>query len=156
MGEQAKERSSTARPRILDSSSPILSLNTDKSFTPKPSQGIEQLKEEALHVVGRLETILLEHRQAAMHMKVDLDKEAVMVVISALRDHAKGGQGEIRTYSDDEILTYCLQRLFDELVEEPSNILYTTKTGKNKVRYDAMEAQFWIECLNLLEESNLV
>ena len=53
----------------------------------------------------------------------------------------------------DEIHGYCLNRLFDELVEEPSNILFTTKTGPDTIRYDAMNASFWIECLDLMEAS---
>ena len=51
----------------------------------------------------------------------------------------------------DEIHGYCLNRLFDELVEEPSNILFTTKTGPDSIRYDAMNAKFWLECLDLME-----
>ena len=53
----------------------------------------------------------------------------------------------------DEIHGYCLNRLFDELVEEPSNILFTTKTGPDTMRYDAMNAAFWIECLDLMEDT---
>jgi len=39
----------------------------------------------------------------------------------------------------------------DELVEEPSNIFFTTKTGSETTRYDAMSTAFWIECLDLME-----
>ena len=74
-------------------------------------------------------------------------------VISALRDHARGGKGSPVPGSRDEIHGYCLNRLFDEFVEEPSNILFTTKTGPDTTRYDAMNAAFWIECLDLMEDT---
>jgi alpha-galactosidase len=54
----------------------------------------------------------------------------------------------VRTRSDH---THVLTRLFEELVEEPSNILFTTTTGPETTRYDAMDATFWLECLDLME-----
>ena len=86
-------------------------------------------------------------------MKIDLGIDELRIVIKALRNHASGGKGTLETDGSDEIRDYCLSRLFEELVEEPSNILYTTSTGPDTVRYDAMETAFWIECLDLLEKN---
>ena len=36
---------------------------------------------------------------------------------------------------------------------EPSNVLFTTRTGPDSIRYDAMEPDFWIECLDLMERT---
>ena len=62
-------------------------------------------------------------------LKIDLGPKDLSYVLEALRAHAKGGGGLPVHGSRDEIHAYCLDRLFEELVEEPSNILFTTKTG---------------------------
>ena len=77
------------------------------------------------------------------------------IVINALRDHAQGGQGILQLAGLDEIQAHCINRLYEELVEEPSNILYSTPTGPSTTRYDSMEPSFWIECLDLLENEIL-
>ncbi|MEM9408389.1 MAG: hypothetical protein AAGA81_20310, partial [Acidobacteriota bacterium] len=71
----------------------------------------------------------------------------------ALREHAKNRPGIPVPGARDEIHSYCLDRLFEELVEEPSNILFTTVTGPETTRYDSMNAGFWIECLDLMEST---
>ena len=73
------------------------------------------------------------------------------IVIAALRDHANGGLGTLKLNDYDEIESHCLNRLFEELVEEPSNILYVTPTSPSTTRYNSMDPSFWIECLDLLE-----
>jgi hypothetical protein len=83
-----------------------------------------------------------------------LSAAELSIVTAALRDHAKGGRGELELEDCDEILSHCLTRLYEELVEEPSNILFTTATGPDSIKYDAMDPTFWIECLDLLESSN--
>ena len=92
-----------------------------------------------------------DHRQAALPLKIELGAQDIQAVLGALREHARGGSGSPVPGARDEIHGYCLNRLFDELVEEPSNILFTTKTGPDSIRYDAMNSEFWIECLDLME-----
>lgn len=41
-------------------------------------------------------------------------------------------------------------RTLGSLDEEPSNILFTTQVNEDVVRYEAMEAGFWRECLGEL------
>ena len=64
------------------------------------------------------------------------------MVIDALKKHAKGEDASPVAGARDEIHGYCLNRLFEELVVEPSNILFTTKTGPDTIRYDAMNPTF--------------
>lgn len=114
-------------------------------------QAITDRKAEAERVVKRLSVIVVEHFQAAISLKIDLGAEDLALVLGALRAHAEGKPGTPVPGARDEIHGYCLNRLFEELVEEPSNILFTTRTGPESVRYDAMNAGFWIECLDLME-----
>jgi hypothetical protein len=130
---------------------PLFEMGSEIPSNPEVEQEIQDRKGEAERVVKRLVSIFDDHKDAAIPLKIKLSSEDLRLVINALRDHAKGGSGSPVSGSRDEIHGYCLNRLFDELVEEPSNILFTTKTGPDTMRYDAMNASFWIECLDLME-----
>ncbi|MEM6916717.1 MAG: hypothetical protein AAF491_09150 [Verrucomicrobiota bacterium] len=119
--------------------------------SPEIKQEIADRKGEAKRIVKRLAAIVEDHRQSALHLDIEIGAREISLVISALRDHAEGGAGTPVPGARDEVHGYCLNRLFEELVEEPSNILFTTKTGPDTVRYDAMNTPFWIECLDLME-----
>ena len=110
---------------------------------------------EATRVLKRLLAIVAEHRRASLGLGVVLGGREIRVVTVALRDHAKGGSGALQLEGCDEILAHCLTRLYEELVEEPSNIFYSTVTGPDTIRYDAMDSQFWVECLDLLENTDI-
>ena len=130
---------------------PLFEMGSEIPSNPEVEQEIQDRKGEAKRVVKRLTTIFEDHKAAAMPLKIKLSSEDLRLVMKALRDHAKGGSGSPVLGSRDEIHGYCLNRLFDELVEEPSNIFFTTRTGPDTLRYDAMNASFWIECLDLME-----
>ena len=121
--------------------------------TPEVKQEIGDRRGEAKRIVKRLAAIVEDHRQSAIPLKIELGAKDIAAVLEALRDHARGGTGTPVPGARDEVHGYCLNRLFDELVEEPSNILFTTKTGPDTLRYDAMNAEFWIECLDLMEDT---
>jgi len=112
---------------------------------------IESPTEEKKRVIKRLEALAAEHVRSAERVGIKLSKEDFRAVFGALRQHAKLGKAEPFDSARDEIHLYVLDTMFAELVEEPSNILYTTRTGEDTMRYDAMHPDFWIECLDLLE-----
>ncbi len=132
---------------------PLFEMGTEAPPMPETQQEIDDRKGEAQRIVNRLGAIVEEHRQAAARLEVELGAEDVRSVIGALRDHAHNRPGTPVAGARDEIHGYCLDRLFDELVEEPSNILFTTETGPDTTRYDAMNGEFWTECLDLLEST---
>lgn len=134
-----------------DTVRPLFEMGTEIPSQPEIEQDIGDRKGEARRIVKRLAAIVEDHRQAAIPLGVELGGRELFFVLAALRKHAQGLQGSPVEGARDEIHGYCLNRLFDELVEEPSNILFTTKTGPDSVRYDAMNAPFWIECLDLME-----
>jgi hypothetical protein len=122
-----------------------------ESPSPPRSQDIADRKGEALRVVKRLSGIIDEHRRASKSLGITLGQSDIRAVSGALRDHARGGAGLPVPGSRDEIHSHVLDRLFEELVEEPSNILYTTQTGPDSIRYESMDVGFWMECLDLLD-----
>ncbi|MEM7144899.1 MAG: hypothetical protein AAF591_07165 [Verrucomicrobiota bacterium] len=130
---------------------PLFEQGSEIFSPPEIQQEIGDRKAEAKRIVKRLAAIVEDHRQAALPLKIELGGKDLSLVLDSLREHAKGGAGTPVAGARDEIHGYCLNRLFDELVEEPSNILFTTKTGPKTIRYDAMNAAFWIECLDLME-----
>ncbi len=116
------------------------------------SPSIENPSKEKSLILKRLQAIIREHLVSADRLGIKFSTADISSVLSALRAHAKNGTPpEFNSSSKDEVHSYVLESLFAELVEEPSNILYTTKTGKDTIRYDAMQPSFWIECLDLLE-----
>lgn len=120
---------------------------------PRPPQAIEHRGEEAARVLRRLMAIAGDHARSAKALGVELQPDDLRAVVSSLRDHARGGPGLPVPGARDGIHAHVLDRFFQELVEEPSNILFTTRTGPDSIRYDAMEPAFWIECLDLLERT---
>lgn len=129
----------------------LFEMGSELPPAPEVKQEIGNRKEEAKRVVKRLYAIFEEHREAAIHLEIELGLKDLSIVLECLREHARGGTKITFSGSRDEIHDYCLKRLFDELAEEPSNILFTTKTGPKTIRYDAMSADFWIECLDVME-----
>jgi hypothetical protein len=118
----------------------------------RPEDAFPNRKEEARRVLKRLETIVTEHVRAAERMGVTRDRLSFKTVVDWLRDHAKGGTPELPS-SGDPVLDYLHQGLIDDLLLEPGNVLLATPTGPDSIRYDAMDAAFWRECLDLLETS---
>lgn len=130
---------------------PLFEMGSELPPAPEVKQEIGNRKEEAKRVIKRLYAIFEDHREAALPLNLKLGFTDLSLVLEALREHARGEAGTPVPGSRDEIHGYCLNRLFDEFVEEPSNILFTTKTGPKTIRYDAMSADFWIECLDVME-----
>ncbi len=130
---------------------PLFEMGTEIPPLPEIEQDIVDRKAESKRIVKRLAAIVEDHRQAAIPLDVKLGASDLNAVLNALREHAQGLPGRPVRNTRDEIHGYCLNRLFDELVEEPSNILFATKTGTESIRYDAMNAAFWMECLDLME-----
>ena len=146
-----------SRKHIPDTIRPLFQVDPFEPIEeePPPLNGKPEIVDrldEAKRVVKRIEAIIEDHRDACLPLTVELGATEISCVFAALRDHARGGKGELDLASYDEIASHCLNRLFEELVEEPSNVLYTTSTGPDTTRYDAMEPAFWIECLDLVEK----
>lgn len=120
--------------------------------TPIDVQEIEDPAREKSRILKRLLILIRQHERSAQRLGTTLSSADLKSVIEALRQHALTGTSP--TFSPhDEIHHYLLDTLFAELLEEPSNILYTTPTSQDTVRYDAMKPTFWIECLDLLENT---
>ncbi len=116
-------------------------------------QEISDRKGEAKRVMKRVAAIVEEHRLSAIPLGISFSGDDLRAVIAALLDHAGGGNGLPVPGACDEIHAHVLNRLFEELVEEPSNILFTTVTGPDSTRYESMDPAFWVECLKLLEKT---
>jgi len=117
-------------------------------ITPsRTPQEIEDRKGEAKRIVKRLLAIIADHHSSADHIGVALDQVLLLKVVSALEAEARDEDPTPLLQDDDEVLAYLMRALYEELLEEPSNILFTTQVNPETVRYEAMEAGFWRECL---------
>jgi len=120
-------------------------------LTPIEVPEIEDPRGEKTRITRRLLALLGQHEISAEKVGTKLTPEDFKAVFHALREHARKGI-EPAFEARDEIHQYLLDSMFAELVEEPSNILYTTPTGPDTIRYDAMKPEFWCECLDFLED----
>lgn len=116
----------------------------------KPPQEIEDRKGEARRIVKRLLTIIEEHRVSALRMGFTLDVPALDTVIRALEAETRNEDPLLILADADEVRSYILTSLYEDLLAEPSNILFTTHIAKDVVRYEAMEVAFWKECVAAL------
>jgi hypothetical protein len=116
----------------------------------KPPQEIPERAREARRVANRLLAIIADHQAAATRLGVPLDRTAIATVVRALvAESHRQDPGPI-LIQPDEIRTYVLTTLYEELLEEPSNILHTTTVDQQTLRYEAMEVAFWRESLGAL------
>lgn len=111
---------------------------------------VENTSAEAHRVVKRLKVLLMAHCQGAARIRVTPEPDDIRAVVLALLAEADGLNPESHLQCPDEIRHYFRRTMFDELVGEPSNILYTTQISPEAVRYEAMPADFWKKCLHLL------
>ncbi len=110
-------------------------------------QEIEDRKGEAKRIVKRLLAIIADHHSSADHIGVALDQALLLKVVSALEAETRDEDPTPLLHDDDEVAAYLMRALYEELLEEPSNILFTTQVNPDTVRYEAMEVGFWRECL---------
>jgi hypothetical protein len=119
----------------------------------RPPQEIEDRKGEARRIVKRLMAIIEEHRVSAQRIGVTLDADALDMVIQALEAEIRMDDPlAVLKSSGDELLSYVTSALYEELLAEPSNILFTTHVAKDVVRYEAMEPAFWKQCIAVLRQ----
>lgn len=118
----------------------------------KPPQEIEDRKGETRRIVKRLLAIIEEHRVAALRVGFTLDAAALGTVIRALEAETRNEDPVSILSNEDEIRSYVLTSLYEDLLAQPSNILFTTHIAKDVVRYEAMEAAFWKECVTALRQ----
>ncbi|MEO8617490.1 MAG: hypothetical protein ABI600_20335 [Luteolibacter sp.] len=117
-------------------------------ITPrKAAQEIEDRKGEAKRITKRLLAIIADHHSSADHIGVALDQRMLLKVAASLEAEARNEDPGPLLHDDDEVLAYLMRALYEELLEEPSNILFTTQVNPDTVRYEAMEVSFWQECL---------
>jgi hypothetical protein len=128
-------------------------IASEPAESKRPPQAMEDRGAEAARVLRRLLAIAADHTRAAKALGLELCPGDLRAVIGALRDHARGGRGLPVPGARDAIHAHVLDRFFEELVGEPSNVLFTARTGPDSIRYDAMEIAFWIECLDLMEQT---
>jgi hypothetical protein len=117
---------------------------------PKAPQEIEDRKGEAKRIVKRLLAIIADHHSSADCIGVALDPGLLLQVVAALEAETRNEDPSPLLRHEDEVRAYLMRALYEELLEEPSNILFTTQVNEDVVRYEAMEAGFWRECLGEL------
>lgn len=125
----------------------ILRLDFSRLGLPARLLPIEDREAETRRVVHHLSAIVREHRASARRIGSPLDDWALRAVFDALRVESLGGDPRALLQHPDPVAAWLRQALFEDLLEVPSNVFFTTRLDEETVRYEAMEAAFWRECL---------
>lgn len=130
----------------------IRPLSSDGSpvFLPPTGPKIPDRAGEIPRVLKRLKTLIGTHHESSVRSGYPLEPTDLRAVVSALLAETRGEDPVPHLDTGNEITTYFRRALYDELLEEPSNILFTTKVSEDVVRYEAMPVDFWRECLEAL------
>jgi hypothetical protein len=116
-----------------------------------PKHDFDDRRAELRRITARLGITLEDHRRQAEELREPLTNEDVIKVLDALERHARTGL-ESRFLSaagnsEPSVKDCLLDGLYQDLLLEPSNVLYHTHTSPDTIRYEAMQAEFWIDCL---------
>lgn len=103
-------------------------------------------------MVRRLLPIVREHRASARRVGSPFDDTDLRAVFYALRVESLGGDPQTLLQHPDAVAAWLRRALYQDLLEEPSNVFFTTQIDEDTVHYDTMDAAFWRECLEELEE----
>ncbi len=130
--------------KIISSSDPIEILTPEAQTEPYE---IEDRPAEIRRVVKRLEHLLASHLDSAQRMNKQLGEDDFRSIFAALEAEADGLNPQSHLSCPDTVREYLRGLIYEELLGEPSNILYSTRVSKDVIRYDAMPKEFWKECL---------
>lgn len=128
----------------------ILRLDFSRFSRSTPTQVTRERETEVGRVVSRLLAIVREQRASARRVGSPLDEEDLEDILEALRIESFGGDPRPLLHHPDPVAAWLRQALFEDLLEEPGNVIFTTRIDDETIRYETMEASFWRECLEEL------
>ena len=126
---------------------------------PRPQEPvIEDTPAEIRRVVARLKSLLPPWIEIGRRMGIALGAEDFLAVFEALLAEADQLNPMACLECSEELRLYWRQSLYEELLAEPSNILYSTVVNEDVVRFEAMPTSFWKTCIlqlrNQIQEAN--
>ncbi len=108
-------------------------------------RSVEQ-RADLARIVRRLEAIVVNHAEGARRTGYPLTLEQLITVIDALRAEAEGRDRPM-AFSDSEVSFYLMDGLYEELLGEPSNIFSAAQLPDGITRFEPLQRDFWLACL---------
>ena len=121
-----------------------------KALTHLPGSPSTEQRREVERIVRRLEAIVINHVEGARRVRHPLTLEQVVAVIAALRAEAQGERRPV-AFSDGEVIFYLMDGLYEELLGEPSNIFSIREVAEGVTRFEPLQRDFWLACLDGLQ-----
>ncbi len=118
--------------------------------TAAPYSAREQ-RADLARIVRRLEAIVTNHLEGARRIHHPLTLAQIIAIIDALRAEATGTSRPV-AFSDGEVAFYLMDGLYEELLGEPSNIFYATSVAAGGTRFEPLQRDFWLACLEALRQ----
>lgn len=75
----------------------------------------------------------------------------MLAVVAALRAEAEG-KNRPAAFSDGEVAFYLMDGLYEELLGEPSNIFSVKEVAGGNMRFEPLQRDFWLVCLDALRQ----
>lgn len=149
MENNTGDRSIPSR-RFLPPRVEILRLDLSHHRKRPAARPVENRDDECTRVVARLHSIVREHRTSARRIGTPLDNRSLQNIIAAL--HAESYGADYRPYLEhpDPVADFLRNALFNDLLEVPCTLLFTTRSGTGTNSYKTMAPSLWRECLSLL------
>ena len=110
---------------------------------------VRSQRPEIARIVRRLEAIITNHLEGARRVQHPLALEQVVTIIDALRAEARGETRPV-AFSNSEVTFYLMDGLYEELLGEPSNIFYAPPVTEGVTRFEPLQRDFWLACLEAL------
>ena len=82
------------------------------------------------------------HLEGARRVGHPLTLEQVLAIVDALRAEAAGERRPVAFY--------LMDGLYEELPGEPSNLFSATPVAEGVVRFEPLQREFWLACLQTL------
>ena len=123
---------------------------TGNSLTHLPGSQPAEQRREIERIVRRLEAIVINHVEGARRIRHPLTLEQVVAVIAALRAEAQEESRPV-AFSDGEVTFHLMDGLYEELLSEPSNIFSIKEVTEGVTRFEPLQRDFWLACLDSLQ-----
>ena len=106
---------------------------------------------QLLDIVRKLQVVVADYLESGVHLGIRLQPVEILSAIDAARHEARGEPSPWPDGADAR--TFFVHGLYQELVQQPSNIFETRVFPDGTERFLPLHRGLWTVCLDLLRDS---
>ncbi len=151
--------SESSRPKRPRSSPPQTSGPEGEAWARKTQRELEQLiagegpvdLAELKTVVGKMQVVIADYLESGKNLHISLQPVEILSAIDAALEEAQGRPSPWPDGADAR--TFFVHGLYDEIIQQPSNIFETRLFPDGSQRYIPISPALWKACLQKLRDS---